>query len=579
MERRSDYEAKLAVAGPGTPLDIQLISAEQIAEAERRRAIVLRVESGDRFDAGTVGAAAAEFGCSLRQFNRYRRRYCETGALTTLLSQGHSGGRGKSRLDPRLEDLIRKVREDIDRDLPQALDVQVIGEIKRRCQEEGVKCCSDKTLRARLVATPARERTARRYSRKVASERHEPLKGQTPKLTYPLERVQIDHSLVDVVCTGHEDRGHVGRLWITLAIDEVSRAILAFVLSWEYPNASTVAQCLYRVMTPKDQWLKRAGVPLSWPMFGTPDRVFLDNAAEFWSRAIRFGCNQYNIQLEHRPKGRPQFGGIVERLVGTVMTEMRLLRAATAKDRGFSKVKTVNPNEKAEMSRDELEAWLLEFICGQYHLRPHSHTKQNPQLAWMRGIHGTERRAGRGAPPIPKDKEKIYLDFADFETRSIERYGIRWDNIRYWGEVLRPFLDAGDQRRHVVRRNPYDAARIFFRHPDDGVYHELRASDITLPSVPVWEYQQEHRRQREEFGDRPDTETTMASIKRQRRIEAEARNRTQQHKRRKNQERRRQAEEVVAEVTPRSPETVTDDAVHAKPASRSRRDVFYEVYE
>ena len=579
MERRSDYEAKLALSGSGTPLDIQLLDPELMAEAERRREIVLTLEQGDRFDDATVSAAAKEFGCSKRQFNRYRQRYRDSDELTALLSQGRAGGRGKSRLPDELEEIIQQVLEEYDRNFPQALDIQIIGEIERRCDEAAVNCCSRRTLRARIGKIPSRERTARRYGRKIASERHEHHKGQTPKLDFPLERIQIDHTLVDVVCTGTHDRGHVGRLWITLAIDEATRAILAFVLSWEYPNASTVAQCLYRVMIPKDEWLKRVGTERVWPMFGKPDRVYLDNASEFSSRALRFGCNQYNIGLEHRPKGLPHFGGIIERVVGTVMTEMRLLSAATAKRRGFSKVKTISPNEKAEMSREELEAWLIEFICGKYHNRPHSSTRQNPQLAWLRGIYGTERRAGRGAPAVPKDKQKIYLDFADIETRTIERYGIRWDNILYWGEVLRPFLDAGDQRRHIVRRNPYDASRIYFRHPDDGLYYELRSSDITLPSVPVWEYQQAHKREKEEFGDRPDTETTMASIKRQREIEEQARNRTQQHKRRKNQERRRQAAEVVDEVTPHSSSEDEQDLASPPTAGSPRRDVIYEVYE
>ncbi|MEN1565505.1 Mu transposase C-terminal domain-containing protein, partial [Pseudomonas aeruginosa] len=79
-------------------------------------------------------------------------------------------------------------------------------------------------------------------------------------------------------------------------------------------------------------------------------------------------------------------------------------------------------------------------------------------LAWERGIYGTEKRAGAGLPPIIADKQKLYLDFADIEDRTIERYGMRWDNIEYWDEVLRPFLDAGEQRKFVVRRNPLSRA-------------------------------------------------------------------------------------------------------------------------
>lgn len=45
----------------------------QVAEAERRRDIIARLEAGGRFDSATVEAAAAEFGASKRQFNRYRK--------------------------------------------------------------------------------------------------------------------------------------------------------------------------------------------------------------------------------------------------------------------------------------------------------------------------------------------------------------------------------------------------------------------------------------------------------------------------------------------------------------------------
>ena len=360
-------------------------------------------------------------------------------------------------------------------------------------------------------------------------------------------------------------------------MDECTRAILAFVLTWEYPNASTVAQCMTRVMTPKDEWLERVGVPLPWPMYGTPNVVYLDNAAEFWSRALFYGCREYGIAPpEHRPPSLPHFGGIIERFMGTAMDQMRLLPAATARDRGFDKVKTRNPNEAAEMTLDELEVWMLEFICGQYHVRPHSTTKQRPDLAWERGIYGTEKRAGAGLPPIIADKQKLYLDFADIEDRTIERYGMRWDNIEYWDEVLRPFLDAGEQRKFVVRRNPYDASRIYFLHPIEGTYCELRCEQITLPNVSVWEFNETRKRLIAQTGDKPDMATIMASMERQRLLEQDAQNAKKRHRSRLKQERRRVGEQVTAELTPHAP--ISEDAPPA-PQAPVRRDIFYEIDE
>lgn len=54
-------------------------------------------------------------------------------------------------------------------------------------------------------------------------------------------------------------------------------------------------------------------------MAGKPRRLYLDNASEFKSEALRRGCEQHGIELSYRPLGRPHYGGIIERIVGTVM--------------------------------------------------------------------------------------------------------------------------------------------------------------------------------------------------------------------------------------------------------------------
>ncbi|OYR12528.1 hypothetical protein CEV33_1312 [Brucella grignonensis] len=66
----------------------------QVAEAERRRDIIARLEAAGRFDSATVEAAAAEFGASKRQFNRYRKSLRDTGALS-LMKNGRFVGRAK----------------------------------------------------------------------------------------------------------------------------------------------------------------------------------------------------------------------------------------------------------------------------------------------------------------------------------------------------------------------------------------------------------------------------------------------------------------------------------------------------
>ena len=78
----------------------------------------------------------------------------------------------------------------------------------------------------------------------------------------------------------------------------------------------------------------------------------------------------YGILLDFDNPGQPHFGGIVERVVGTLMQLVHTLPGTT-----FS-----NPTERANYDSDktacltlsELERWLAVAIAKYYHLRQHS---------------------------------------------------------------------------------------------------------------------------------------------------------------------------------------------------------------
>ncbi|PVM85130.1 Mu transposase C-terminal domain-containing protein [Caulobacter radicis] len=577
MDRRGEYERKLALSPQARAADYSLLTDEERAELERRRRIVLDIEAVGRPSEDQVRKAAADFGIGVRQFNRYRADFRVTQDILCLARGQSDGGRGGLRLNPQVEKLIEDVRLEFDRDRPNTKEHHIAKEIRHRCITRGLSAPSPKTLRSRFAGVPIRQRVAAKYGSKWARERYDPLRGKTPPTNFPLERVQIDHTLVDVVCTGDHDRQHLGRPWVTIAIDEYSRAILAFVLSWEYPNATTIALLMARILTPKEEWLKSTGTTVEWPMWGKPSVIYVDNARELSSNAVVFGCNANSMSPpERRPAGRPHFGGIIERFMGNAMDKMRLLRGSTADQRGFGKERTRDPNETAEMSRSDLELWLLEQICEQYHHTAHSGNRmQTPYKAWHRGIYGTEKAPGIGMPPVPPDKRKIFLDFAELQHRTIQRYGIRWDAL-YWDEILRPFLDSGTKKRFIVKRNPYDMSRIWFLHPDEGRYYEIPAADLTLRSIALWEWRQAKARERVE-GDPTDESRVAGSVERQRALEVQARNKTGAHKRRMNQQRRADAKAVgqelgLTELTPVHTQRETNTpAGNTMPRSPQRR--------
>jgi putative transposase len=91
------------------------------------------------------------------------------------------------------------------------------------------------------------------------------------------------------------------------------------VVTLEAPSATLVGLCLAHAAADKQAWLERIGAVATWPMSGKPLELYVDNAAEFKSEALRRGCDQHGIRLRYRPPGQPHFGGIIERLIGTMM--------------------------------------------------------------------------------------------------------------------------------------------------------------------------------------------------------------------------------------------------------------------
>ena len=141
--------------------------------------------------------------------------------------------------------------------------------------------------------------------------------------------MQADHTPVDVIVVDERHRLPVGRPYVTAAIDVASRCVAGLVVTLEAPSATSVGLCLAHMAADKRAWLERLGVEAAWPMSGKPRELYVDNAAEFKSEALRRGCDQHGIRLRYRPPGQPHFGGIIERLIGTMMQMVHELPGTT----------------------------------------------------------------------------------------------------------------------------------------------------------------------------------------------------------------------------------------------------------
>ena len=218
----------------------------------------------------------------------------------------------------------------------------------------------------------------------------------------PLDFVQMDHAIVDVIVVDPETREEIGRPWITLAIDVATRCVLGFYLTFDAPSQTSVALALEHCCCPKDSWLKELGIEMEWLPFGLMKTIGWDNAKCFKNTNLKAACEAAGIEPRFRRVRTPTHGAHIERFIGTYMGRIHLLKGTTfsnTKDRGDYK-----SGEKAVMTLQELAKWTVLEINGRYHNTRHSALKQTPLEAWKEAwTQGGQLRL----PPIPPDRRRF----------------------------------------------------------------------------------------------------------------------------------------------------------------------------
>lgn len=472
--------------------DIATVDAARWEEARRCLPVIRRLADHPARTRKMVEDAAAELACGATRVYDLLDRYIADPRLTSLLPAQRGPTPGYSRKDPEIDTLISETIDAfyLTRQQPRLADL--VREVARKCRKRSIKPPGRWAIKARLAMRQGQETVRKRRGRKAADDRYRPVIGSL-EAGWPLSLIQIDHTLVDVIVVDSETRAPIQRPWLTLAIDVCTRCVAGFHLSLEPPSATSVALCLAHAALGKENWLAERDIDAVWPVRGIPERLHLDNAKEFRSEALKRGCEQYGIAIDHRPVRTPHYGGHIERLIGTMMGKVHLLPGTT-----FSNIQEkgdLNPEKSAAMTIDEVERWLGHAIAGVYHREVHRGIGTTPVAAWERGIVGDSRALGRGEPTPVADPRRFLIDFLPIERRLVRREGVALHSIHYWADVLAAWI--GHPERMVVRYDPRDLSRIHLLGPD-GIYYDLSYRDLRRPPISLWEHRLAMKRLREE---------------------------------------------------------------------------------
>lgn len=435
---------------------------------------------------------------------RWLEDYESTGLVSSLMRKPRKDS-GTKRLDEGVEKVIGTTIENFFLTKQVRTPAKTAYEVRKLCIQSGLTPPDPSTVRNRIYEISEEYRLRRRRGSKAADERFQPLRGSFPGADFPLAVVQIDHTPVDVIIVDDEHRKAIKRPYLTIATDVYSKMCVGFYLSLDNPGGLATGLCMSRAILGKEAYLARLGLDhLTWPCWGVMHKVHTDNAKEFRGTLLGHAAKQYGIIAERRPKGRPQYGGDVERAFRTYMHEVHNELPGTT----FSNVQEKQEYDsegRAVMTLNALEKWFTLFILGVYHQKPHAGNDGIPPIVqWERGIFGTETIRGTGIPMRLQDEERLRIDFMPFIMRTVQEYGIQIMGISYWTDALRRFVHATDPRarKHkqefICRYDPRDLSKIWMFEPESDKYIEVPYRDLSRPPISYWELKDAKRQLREE---------------------------------------------------------------------------------
>ncbi len=471
--------------------DLLLVPEGQWSQAKRKAEAVERLVSGPPTKDWRM-AVCAEFQVHQTTLYRWTRQYMARGRNVSAFLNVRTR-KGVTKITVQREAIIQKVvlEHFLKEERPPVTHSWRL--LERLCEKGNLlPAPSLNTLRNRITAVDLCDRVKARMGPAEARKTLRPRLKTYDEALWPHSIVEIDHTPLNIIIVDQETREPIGRPILTLVLDVYSRCVLGFYLSLDPPSALSVGLAIMRAVLPKKPWLDELGVDIPWACEGLLECVYTDNGKDFHSRALEVGCEAYRMDLQYRPIKMPEYGGHVERVLGTISKEVNALPGTTRSN--VLDKKDYDSVGRACMSLREVEAWLANFIAGYYHHTPHDGLGgQTPMEQYLSESSVERNGMVLPKPALPDDEWHFRLAFLPFEERTVQPYGIQMFGLFYFHDVLRRYIhattspDSGNKKFFRLRFDPRDLSFIYFLDEISDQYIPIPFRDTGQRPISLWE--------------------------------------------------------------------------------------------
>lgn len=468
--------------------EVYKASDEDWKEVDRKIKIIQPlVNLGNERSKEDVEKVADENGVGIATVYRWLANYELTGKPSSLLRLGRSD-RGKGRLSNEVEAVISTVIEDFYLTENKPTIAATYERLSFECYRQGLEVPSLQTLNRRIRKLMPYKVDSSRLGRE-AMRNYTVNREQYSEAKTPLSVVQIDHTPVDLMFVDEKFRKPVGRAWLTVAIDVFSRCVCGFYLSYDPPSAASVGFALAHSILPKEKFLAKHGVSEKWDIWGKMTTIHADNGSDFRCEMLNRVIRDYRMHINWRPKSKPNYGGHIERLLGTFNNDIHTLPGST-----FSNIQErgrYNSEKKAAFTLAEFEKWLSIYITKIYHHKIHSTINMPPIAKYEESILGTDETPPVGHPPRFDDEIRLKLDFLPGVERSVQRYGVAINNLFYFHPLINKYINlradetTKSKRKFLVKQDPRDITVAYFFDDFTNEYITLTLAERTIESMSL----------------------------------------------------------------------------------------------
>lgn len=287
---------------------------------------------------------------------------------------------------------------------------------------------------------------------------------------HPLDIVQIDHTRLDMQIIDDLTGLTIDRPWVTLGIDVFSRLPWCLYVSFEPPSANVVRKAIQHGVFFKNT-KQTYNTESEWAAFGIPNVIYVDNGMDFKSTDIKRLVNEtLKSEIMHRPVRTPRYGAVIERLFGTINTELIHNLFGTTKSR-FADLGEIDPENEACLTLNQIRTILTIYLTDMYPIRDHRglpNYSKTPLNRYNDGCHN----AGYPEWIDSSEEERYKIEFMLTIKKPYTRDGVRFGNRIYKSEECTDIIGTR-QVKYLTKYDPDDISHIYLFHPKKEQFVEL----------------------------------------------------------------------------------------------------------